>query len=438
MAYGYAHDGSETGTGKTYVTAALLAALGGEALILAPLSTLPQWGETLNGFGFVNYTVMNYELAWRRLGAVKPWGTGSFFEFHRKYDRIVFDEAQRCGGETTISSKMMIAAKRSGAQILTSSATIAETPVRMRAFGYVLGLHTLNNHNGWINFLMRCQCKPGTFGGWTFSGKKYPEVLDMLNAEIYGAGKGARMRKAEIPDFPKMTTEVRLLGSQDKQLQRMSEELRAHYNERNVKAVILGAKIEKKRKLAQETGQMQEPSGDELARMTFLRQSLETAKVPLLGDMIEDALEDSKVVVFCNFNETIEQLKKLASSKKWRWGLIRGKQKDGHDEEREETKKKFQANEIDTLFCNIQAGGVGLSLHDPVSQIPRTQIICPSFSGEALIQAMGRSNRQGGGYSRNLLVYFDDSFEGVIARILRGKLDNLDRLNDVELSGNFR
>lgn len=444
--YNFAHDGSDTGVGKMYVGAALINAIGKEALVICPLSVVPTWEEVLNGFGAVNTTVMNYESAWRKLGSKKVWGSGSYFQFHRKYPVVAFDEVHRAGGETTINSKMLIAAKRAGSIILTQSATIAETPLRMKAFGYAAGLHGLNaDGDNWIGFLLRNQCKPGTFGGWTFSAEAHPEILPGLQEEIYKCERGSRLRKSEIPGFPKMTTEVRLLGNPDKQLMRLGDELLAYYNGRAVKANTFAERAEAKYraavKTAQELGEEipeRGQTGEELAKMMMIRQQLETAKVPLIADMIEDAMEDSKVAVFCNFNETIEQLAKVCSSRKCKYGIIRGVRSGSGDGVREQVKKDFQANLLDVVLVNIEAGGVGLSLHDPVTQVPRTQIICPTFSGTALKQVLGRSNRLEGGFSRNFLCYFEGTFEGVIARIVRGKLDNLDLLNDAELSGDFR
>lgn len=424
--------------------AATAKSLGLETLVIAPLSILPMWEEILNGFQVFDYTVINYESAWRKLGQKRVWGSGSFFEFYKKYPLVIFDEAHRCGGETTINSKMMIAAKRAGSMILTQSATIAETPLRMKAFGFAAGLHGLNDRaDSYQNFLLRHKCMPGTFGGWTFSADAHPEILPKLQEELYCLERGSRLRKKDIPGFPIMTTEVRLLGNPDKQLTRLGDELLAYYNSRAVEAFKMHERALKKHQAAVDAAEelgLDPPeikqSGEELAKMMYIRQQLEAAKVPLIADMIEDALEDSKVAVFCNFNETIEQLRKVGSSRGWSYGLIRGKKK--ADEEREVVKRKFQANELDCVFCNIQAGGVGLSLHDPKTQVPRTQIICPTFSGVDLKQVLGRSNRDGGGFSRNLLVYFEGSLEGVVARIVRMKLDNLDMLNDAQLAGNFR
>lgn len=435
LANGFAHDGSETGCGKTYVGSALVKAFEERTLVVAPLSILGDWKEALEGFGAKNYTLMNYEKVWRRLGEVKPWGNGSFFRFHRPPPNILFDEMHRTGGERTINSKMVIAAKRAGCRILSLSATIAETPLRMKAFGFAAGLHQLDD---WTEFLLRCQCKPGTFGGWTFSAKAHPMILHGLQEEIYGKGLGSRMRIKDIPGFPDTILSVRLLGCPDKQLLKMGEELRSYYNDRTVAAHKMEAKIEVQKKIAEEAGEEFQAGGEEFARLMFLRQALEVAKVPAIVEMIEDALETSKVAVFCNFRRTIGDLVEYAKKKGWTYGIIQGGQTTGPGSERDAVKHAFQHNELDVVFCNIDAGGEAVSLHDPYTQYPRTSLICPTFSGRALKQILGRVRRESGGFSRQILLYFEDSIEGAIARHVKNKLNAIDMLNDAELSGNFR
>lgn len=435
LSNGFAHDGSETGTGKTYVGAAMVKAFEEETLIVSPLSVIPDWREALEGFGAKNYTLMNYEKVWRRLGKVRKWGTGSFFQFDRAYPNILFDESHRCGGETTINSKMVISAKRAGSRILSLSATVAETPLRMKAFGYAAGLHNLTDYT---EFLQRCQCKPGTFGGWTFSAKAHPLILQGLSEEIYLKGRGSRMRIKDIPGFPDTLVAVRLLGCPDKQLLKMGEELRSYYNDRTVAAHKLEESLRLKKKIAEELGEEMPSGGEEFARMLFLRQALEAAKVPALIEMTEDALETSKVVVFCNFRKTISDLVDVAKKHGWKYGIIQGGQTTGPESEREAVKKAFQRNELDVVFCNIDAGGEAVSLHDPFTQYPRTTLICPTFSGRALKQVLGRVRRESGGFSRQLLVYFEDSIEGQIARAVKNKLNAIDLINDAELSGNFQ
>lgn len=417
---GAAHDGSDTGTGKTYAAAGVIRALCVETLVVCPLSVVPTWEAVLAEFGCKHVTVMNYEKAWRRLGHVQPWGNGSYFAWDKEWALIVFDEVHRAGGKTTINSKMLIAAKRLGTRILTLSATVADTPLRMKAFGFALGLH---DGKGYLDWLLKCGAKPGTFGGWVWKAKENEHIMRFLHEQLYGGlegpGRGSRMRIVDIPDFPKTQIEVRLLPCIDRQVVRLSKDLKAWYDERAVKGY---------------------QSDSELAQLTYFRQSLETAKIPAVVDMIEDALETSRAIVFTNFNRTVDELIAVCKKRGWTYGVVRGEQSATVAGLRERTQfiADFQANKLDVMLCNIQAGGVGVSFHDPVTQVARTTIILPTFSSVALKQALGRSQRDGGGFSRQLLVYFSQGLEGAIAKIVRNKLNSLHLLNDAELCGDFR
>lgn len=416
-----AHDGSDTGTGKTYAAAGVISTLDVETLVVCPLSVVPTWEAVLAEFGCKHVTVINYEKAWRRLGHIQPWGNGSFFAWDDPVPVLfVFDEVHRSGGKTTINSKMLIAAKRTGALILTLSATVADTPLRMKAFGFVTGLH---NGKDYLDWLLKCGAKPGTFGGWVWKSKENEHVMRFLHEQLYGGpegpGRGSRMRIADIPDFPQTQIEVRLLPCIDRQVVRLSKDLKAWYDERAVKGY---------------------QSESELAQLTYFRQSLETAKIPAVVDMVEDALETSRVVIFTNFNRTVDELIAICKKRNWTCGFVRGEQSTskGGLAQRAKFIADFQANKLDVLLCNIQAGGVGVSFHDPVTQVARTTIILPTFSSVALKQALGRAQRDGGGFSRQLLVYFSQGLEGAIAKIVRNKLNSLHLLNDAELCGDFR
>ena len=448
-AHGFCHDGSMTGTGKTHCAAACAAALGQEVLVVCPLSVVPAWEDTLAGYGVTNATVINYQKAWRRLGQLHPWGKGSFFKWDKQYPLTIYDEVHRACGDSTINAKMLIASKRAGGKVLTLSATVADTPLRMKAWGYTMGLHKLTD---WQTFLLKCNCKPGVFGGWTFNRTTNSLIVQGLHEQIYLPqdglpAKGARLRKQDIPGFPKTQLNVRTLPCADKSVLRLSKELQELYAERVVEANE--SKKEALRRVAQAEdailrGALPETfdpeqcgRGYKMTEILRLRQALEVAKLPDIEDMIEDKIEDSKVVVFCNFNATIDELLKVAEKRKWTVGTIRGEQSASASglKLRRETELAFQRNELDLMLVNIEAGGVALSFHDPVTQFPRSTIICPTFSASSLVQVLGRVVRDGGGFSEQYLLYFAEGIEAVVAKTVQRKIEALDTLNDGELSG---
>lgn len=409
-------DGSDPGTGKTYTAAWVAQQLGVETLVIAPLSVVAVWQNVLREAG-VNATVTNYEKAHRHFGDVKPWGTGSFFQFSKPWPLVIFDECHRVAGDTTINSKMAIAAKRQCGRVMLLSATAVTTVMKMKATGFILGIHNLANYRSWlfdqgvreIEFKLKNGRRVKKLD---ISRERDAAAMSKLHADIFGAGnRGSRMRIADIPNFPQTTIEVRLLADTPAAVSRLSDELQAFYRQRNMAGVL---------------------SEDELAKIVFFRQASETAKIPHAIDMIEDALLTSRVAVFCNFNATADALLAEAKKRGWTTGSVRGGQ---NAQDRFNTVAAYQRNETDLLVANLAAGGVALSLHDEVTKLPRTLIIFPSWRAEDLKQAFGRGRRDGGGFSRCIVVYWDHGIERGVARAVERKTANLDLLNDGDVTG---
>ena len=59
----------------------------------------------------------------------------------------------------------------------------------------------------------------------------------------------------------------------------------------------------------------------------------------------------------------------------------------------------------------------------------------PSYKAEDIKQALGRVHRAGGSRSIQKILYADRSIEKEICLAIRRKLNNLDALNDGEVSG---
>tara|TARA_Y100000588_G_C13888717_1_gene767717 strand:- start:498 stop:758 length:261 start_codon:yes stop_codon:yes gene_type:complete len=83
----------------------------------------------------------------------------------------------------------------------------------------------------------------------------------------------------------------------------------------------------------------------------------------------------------------------------------------------------------------IQAGGTGLSLHDEDGGHPRVALISPTFSAVELRQALGRVHRASGkSKSIQKIVFAANTVEDRVAAAVRRKLNNLDMINDGELT----
>jgi superfamily II DNA or RNA helicase len=170
-----------------------------------------------------------------------------------------------------------------------------------------------------------------------------------------------------------------------------------------------------------------------LEYMTALRQKLELLKVPHLVEFTEHYARTSRVVVFVNYTATIEALQK--AYRKIFTGPVPVINGENSGAERDRIKLRFQNNEEPVLICNVQAGGIGIGLHDPTGQVERTTLISPCYSARQAKQVLGRTPRDGGAYSQQFFVYFANTLEAEVASALRSKLENLDALNDAILHG---
>jgi hypothetical protein len=400
--------------------------------VVCPLSVVPAWEGAARLLG-TQVEAFNYEKARSRkspYGFEQPCGSGSRWVWNDPAEFIIFDEAHRCSGHTTLNSKMLIAAKRQCGTVLNLSATIASKPTQLKAVGYSLGLFEISEFKWW---LLRHGCVPGVFGGFEFTDDPFEqdEAIRKIHQAIFPR-RGARLRKEEIPGFPKTQIEVQLIPDASGKAAKLSQDLAVAYHDYEARARELKDLVQLKRKLAKENDEeFLNPHGLEI--ILRKRQALELLKVPVLVDLAVDDVESSKVCIFVNFTETVDALVEKLSR-------ILGKEKvafiDGRNvREREEIRVSFQRNEIDVLVVNSEAGKEGISLHDPTGKVERTTRISPCYRPDTIKQVLGRVQRDGGAFSRQFFHYFENTMEEDVAEVLQSKLHCLDTLNDAELNG---
>jgi hypothetical protein len=407
VGYRAALDGSDTGTGKTYVALTCAKALNVVPLVICLRSLIPSWQRVADLIE-TPVEVVNYEkvrMPNSRWGELIPHGKGSYWRWHTDYSAIFFDEVQVCGGMSTINSKLLKAAKRQAQYVLGMSATAAESPLQLNALGFALGLH---NGKDFFKWLMRYGCKPGVFGGMTWTGdpEEQRAAMARLNGMIYPK-RGARMRKADIPGFPKTQIEAKLVGDEKdaQEIGEMLESLRQQYEE--APTMLLNHRIQ---------------------------QDLELRLVPHAVELTKLYGETSKVAIFCNYTATIDELQHQlwdAYGRMWTPGIIDGRQVgDKGLAERTKIVRRFQENQEPALLLNAQSGGPGINLHDPIHQVERTTLVFPMYSGKTLDQVFGRVNRDGGGFSQQFLLGFAGTLHERIFLTVLQKRENLSVLND--------
>lgn len=416
--YRVAIDMSEPGTGKTYCGSALCARMSCPVVVVTTKATVPSWRIVLEKFGVKPLLVTNYEQLTRGKQAVCR-KHGIYFEWLLPADAlIVFDECQKCKGLKSLNSGLLIAARRQHFRILLCSATAASNPLEMKALGFALGLHALCDFYTWAR---RHGVVDGFFG-LQFNGE--PDALKRIQESIF-PHKGSRMTIANIPSFPATMIEATPIETgKAKSIQRVYDNLKRQMKE--------AQRQDDRDTLHSLAHNLNARSVTALTIQLRARQEIELLKADAMVAMAKDAVEEGmSVVLLVNFDATIEH---LAAALNAHDSILRGGQS---PTERQRVIDRFQANECPVVIANMQAGGVGVSLHDPKGIRPRLSLISPSFSAQDLRQALGRVHRAGGAASVQKILFAADTVEEYTADICATKLANIDLLNDGDLTSSI-
>lgn len=402
---GSALDASDTGVGKTYCAVHVAKNLGLPVGIICPKAVIPAWKRVCEAEGLEPAFILNYEKITR----------GSTEYVLRDRNRfawnfaglVIWDEVQRCKSPTSLNARMLISAWDTKViRCLCLSATAFQNPIEMRALGFVLGLH--KNFNFW-HFCFENGAKKDRWGGVSWHGKE--EQLEKIHRQVFPE-RGVRVRIKDLDEgvFPKNKIIACAL-----QLDNVKE-LDAVYHEAQKELDELAMK------------ELDDyPSAFTI--MLRARQKAEVLKVPLLVEMAEDLLVEGKsVIVFTCFTGTLELLATYLKTD----CLIHGGQT---AEQRQKNIDAFQNNTSRVIIANVQAGGVGVSLHDVNGNYPRNVLLCPTYSAMDLRQALGRAYRSGGKSPvLQTLVYAAGTVEEKVCARVQTKLNNIDLLNDNEIS----
>jgi len=449
---GVGWDGSETGTGKTFAAAAVARHFNGPIVVVGPKSILRKWKEILNSFGkdavvYINFEKLcrgntewltyNDKEAKKRAAAI---GKDKKRKFHpdettQRYFNavihfpagalVIVDESHRCKGVNSLQAGFLISLKRQGYKILMLSATQATSPLDMRAFGYATNLTTSPSMKDYKNFCLEAGAtETGHFGAMQYdladpeAGRK----MQSIHEHLFDFSKiGSRLTRADMGAlFPEneIICESYDMGDNSDKIQHAYEIM--------------------EREIARMDEQTANYAAHIFAEIMKMRRRVEMLKVPTMVEMAEDLYDEGKsVVIFVNFTETIEAIQaRLEHMRKFRGrnliGLIYGGRTMN---QRNADIDAFQADTKRILIVNL-ACAESIGLHDLNGRYPRASLVNPSFSAIKVLQALGRIHRQGGlttCYQR--FIFADRTYENRICDRLSARLDNIELLNDGDLTG---
>lgn len=397
--YGSVLDSSETGTGKTICGAEIARVANAPTLVICPKAVIPSWERELKERG-VKADVINYEKL--RTGKTKygKW-VNKKWVWTIPASLLIFDEAHKCSGVGTQNSKMLVEAKDRHA-VLMLSATIASSPLQMRAAGWLLGAHMLGNFWQWC---LKYGCVKNRWNGVEFAGN-HSHIAAIASAISH---RCARMTTAELADH---FTETQIITEPLK----FGDEIAKIYSEMQRELDALEQRA---------SDDSTNAAAEALVKQLRARQRVELLKVPVIVDMVDDLLAEGKsVAVFVNFQQTLDALYQKLN----RAEVIHGEQSAMN---REIAIARFQNDTTNVIICNIAAGGVGINLHDVTGKHPRASIISPSWNEKDVLQVIGRVHRAGGKTpSMQRILFAAGTVEEQVEKSVRKKINLLNLLNE--------
>lgn len=417
-------DASPTGTGKTYCALKVCEAIGMRPFVICPKAVVSNWISVSKYMGVPLFGVSNYEKA--KLGKYyndklkiikrnyineKPNVVSSVHDNKHKYDItfpadviIIFDEAHRCKNWKTSNFGLLLSIKEKNYKIMLLSATISDKIICFRTFGFVFNLfhHTKKSYNSWYSRVVR------NMGLETSKDNQQDYEPFAVHTTLFPK-YGSRMDIRSIEnEMPKNQISANCYFTDN------TDEINEQYDEINEAIQDLHNK---------------ELHATALVRILRARQKIELFKIPIIIDLAQEANDCGlSVVIFINFNKTMEYLCKELKCN----NSIHGKQS---LEERQKYVDDFQNNKINIIVANIAAGGCGLSLHDIHGGHQRMSIISPTWSGQDLVQCLGRIHRVGSKSAAiQKIIYCAGTYEETVCDCMTNKLQTIKTINEGDVT----
>jgi len=407
-----------TGVGKTVVALYLMSRANCSFGILAPKVTLGQWKRTAKELNVEPKFLINPE-------AVRTGNRKSIVEKKtriswnwtglKKDDWLILDEVHRFAAPDSQLAYMAASASAQGIRILGLSATLADSPLKMRMLLHAARLTPWRDFYHWAKSVGCYRAEFISGHPWQPpAGRRGVEVMANLNSQFF-PGFGVRLDSASIPGYPKSKLLVDLVTPSEK----AAAEARAAYE-------LLAEEIKHP-----------ERARNDMVKILRARQCVEFSKVPVMVELAGDAIENGmSVAVFWNFTAPMAEFcKRMAAHAPAR---VYGTDESGHAQtqtEREADIERFQSNQTRLFVGTIASGGVGLSLEDSDGNHPRLLLTNLPLSVTELLQTIGRCARAN---SKSPTVNRVVLLEGVpieerVFKILNKKVNNMSALMNDDL-----
>lgn len=441
-------NGSDTGTGKTYMVAAACKELERRPLIICPKSVMYTWVSVCEYMDIEAFDIVNFETI--KNGKTYKMGTDDKgnpkYTFRNRKDAeyletevdengkrtyiwllpkdviVVVDEAHRSKNVSSENGRFLKSLRRvmeRGRPVVLISATLCEKIKDMKLIMYLLGkIDDTPEYNKYMDAL----------------DEKYPELKVRKRdykrepKKYQNAKEDADAKKIhmEIKDFS-CRVKIKDLGDRFPSNQWYAQLFIAEETDKIVEAYD---------ELAEHMRQLKENNDTSvLGKIVKLKQEIELRKIPIFVEEAKQLLEEgNSVIIFVNYLET---LRTIADELNIVCRVYGGNEEYGKQtlEEREEAIRLFQSNERRIIICQIKSGSVGISLHDLHGDYPRRTLINLPDTASDIIQAMGRAPRAGAKSAviQKIVLVANVPFEEKAKRNIDRRMKNVSTINDNDI-----
>ena len=407
-----------TGAGKTVMALQTIKELGLPALVVCPKVARTQWIRTAEAMQVPKDLILDItnpeQISKPKAG--KWYSRADGWLGIPENALLVWDEIHRVSGpksQATLAIARFGSKKHPNTKLLAMTATLGESPEKLRALGLWFGWHRFLDAP-WYDWLRRHGCGYVDIGWgarkrrifrFTTNKTKATEVMRKIRHDM--GDRFVSVGPGEIPGFPDEVKEVMLIDLEKDD----HDELVRAYEEMPAK--------------------MQSMSQDDMVKMLRMRQRAEWCKATRIADMARDIVEDgASCFIALNFTEARLRVQQRLAELKVPYASIYGGQ---NDTERQHGIDEFQANRVHVMVGMAEACGVALSLHDERHERPRVSLISPGWSASTFLQTLGRIRRVGGTSATQKILLCANSVEERVAKAIERKLSNLSALSDSDM-----
>lgn len=469
-------DTSDTGTGKTYTSLAICKQYKYIPFIICPKSVITDWVQVSRLFNIRVLGISNYELITRgqyykikkdgslyKLNCIylkqnKPkedenedqdpnsstprkdryeFHFHSFYKMHKVNDdrkiMFIFDEAHKCKNPATNNFHILWAAyKNYHSKLLLLSATLIDKAIDIRTYLPMMYNYTMSNIAGelYYDFITRY----GKNTSVSLKNLMYPKFASRMNIK-------------EMENIQQYENKIQccLMESENRmKINRAYNSLldfkEGRYFDTEVfnrdEYIDYNAKKEYKNifeEIEDYIKTVEEKKDKATCQLAFLIYTIKLIEAYKMNMIYQEAIRNlqigNSVCIFVNFRQTMFFLSRLLKTD----CLIHGTQS---IKERKRNITNFQTNNRRSIISMIQAGSVGISLHDTNGKYPRVSIISPNWSGILTKQTFGRVFRANiKSNVQQKLMYCKGTYEERIVSLIEDKIETIDQLNDKDMMG---